>query len=97
MSAKLLDTYSKNVIEELGEENIQDDSLEDSKDLAKYEEELARNSLTLSNTQHFQGTNYRPGEYPDYQDDDFRNTLSASGRETEGQNLILIKSKEMIE
>jgi len=50
MSAKLLDNYSKNVIEELGEENIQDDSLEDSKDLAKYEEELARNSLTLSNT-----------------------------------------------
>ena len=97
MSGKLLQNLTKTVIHELGEENLQDESLEDSKDLAKYEEELGRNSLTLSNTQHFGGTKFVPEEYPDYQDDDFRNTLSVSGRETEGQNLILIKSKELIE
>lgn len=70
MSAKLLATVSRNVIEELGEENAQDDSLEDSKDLARYEEELGRNSLTLSNTNHYLGSNLRPGDDGNYQDDD---------------------------
>ena len=97
MSKNLLQSLTKNVIQELGEEHLQDESLEDSKELAKYEEELGRNSLTLSNTQHFGATNFRSGEHAEDQDDDFRNTLSVSGRETEGQNLILIKSKEMIE
>ena len=84
MSGKLLNTISKNVIQEVGEEDIQNDSLEDSKELAKYEEELARNSLTLSNTQHFGGTQHRNEEDMDDQEDDFRNTLSVSGRDTEG-------------
>ena len=63
-----------------------------------YDEEIARNSLELSNTQNLMGT----GQFTrtsglENAEDEFRNTLSLSGRDTEGQSLILIKSKEMIE
>lgn len=85
-------------VEEQTQENV---SKGDTQEMHPYDEEIARNSLELSNTHNQVGTGTfaATGEMGEmeFQDDDFRNTLSLSGRDTEGQSLILIKSKEMIE
>ena len=82
-------------INPIDDQTMQGVSKGDTEEIHPYDQEIARNSLELSNTQHVGTQNFtNTGEF---ENDDFRNTLSLSGRDTEGQSLILIKSKEMIE
>lgn len=86
--------------EETGQEVSYDDENENQEEHSYDQEIAARNSLTLSNTQNVAGIggNFsNTGGYDQDDDDDYRNTMSVSCRETEGQSLILIKSKELIE
>ena len=85
---------SINPIEELQAEDV---SKGDTEEMHPYDEEIARNSLELSNTHHLGTQNFTNTGGHTFNDDEYRNTLSLSGRDTEGQSLILIKSKEMIE
>lgn len=87
--------------EETAQEVSYDEENEEHEEQHSYDQEIAaRNSLTFSNTQNVAGigNNFcNTGGYDQDEDDDYRNTMSVSGRETEGQSLILIKSKELIE